>query len=145
MTTPTAPAGDTAAAASSGETANPDVEKVRSWTGLYAVIASDTAIAVAAILGITHFAGSGTANSQSLPQVVAILSSAFTAIATLTTAYFGIKSMANTANNLAGPPTGTAAARPVTTPTPTPTTTPTVAPAPEATLIPRRQIRRYRF
>jgi len=127
MTTPAASAGDTAAAASPGETSNPGVETVRSWTGLYAVVAGDIAIAVAAILGITHFATSGTANSQILPQVVAILSSAFTAIATMTTAYFGIKSMANTANNLAGPPTGTAASRPVPTTTPTPTTTTTSA------------------
>jgi hypothetical protein len=103
MTTPAAPAGGTS---------DPRVEKVRAWTGLCAVIAGDVAIALAAILGITHFATSGTANSQILPQVVAILSSAFTAIGTMTTAYFGIKSMANTANNLAGPPTGTAAPGP---------------------------------
>lgn len=100
MTTPTV---------SAGGTSDPRVEKVRAWTGLYAVIAGDVAIAAAAILGITHFAAGGPANAQILPQVVAILSSAFTAIGTMTTAYFGIKSMANTANNLAGPPTGVAA------------------------------------
>lgn len=108
MTTPDTPAGDT----SHRGTSDRGVEKVRAWTGLYAVIAGDIAIALAAILGITHFANSGTANSQVLPQVVAILSSAFTAIGTMTTAYFGIKSMANTANNIAGPPTGTAAPGP---------------------------------
>jgi len=102
----------TTPAASSGGTSDPRVEKVRAWTGLYAVIAGDVAIAVAAILGITHFATGAPANTQILPQVVAILSSAFTAIGTMTTAYFGIKSMANTANNLAGPPTGTAAPGP---------------------------------
>jgi len=102
----------TTPAASSGGTSDPRVEKVRAWTGLYAVIAGDVAIAVAAILGITHFATGAPANTQILPQVVAILSSAFTAIGTMTTAYFGIKSMANTANNLAGPPTGTAAPAP---------------------------------
>jgi hypothetical protein len=133
MTTPATSAGDTAAAGSPGETSDPGVETVRSWTGLYAVIAGDIAVALAAILGITHFATSGTVNSQILPQVVAILSSAFTAIATMTTAYFGIKSMANTANNLAGPPTGTAVPRPAPTTTPTPTPTP------------RSRIRRYRF
>ena len=98
----------TTPAASSGGTSDPGVERVRAWTGLAAVIAGDTAIALAAILGIIHFANSGTGNSQILPQVVAILSSAFTAIGTMTTAYFGIKSMANTANNIAGPPTGSA-------------------------------------
>jgi hypothetical protein len=104
MTTPAASAGGT----SDRGTSDRGVEKIRAWTGLYAVIAGDIAIALAAILGITHFANSGTVNSQVLPQVVAILSSAFTAIGTMTTAYFGIKSMANTANNIAGPPTGTA-------------------------------------
>jgi hypothetical protein len=103
---------DTPATASPGDTSDPQVEKVRAWTGLYAVVAGDIAIAVAAILGILHFATSGTAVAQILPQVVAILSSAFTAIGTMTTAYFGIKSMANTANNLAGPPTRTAAPAP---------------------------------
>ena len=110
----------TTAVASSGDTSDPKVEKVRAWTGLYAVIAGDIAIALAAILGITHFSTSGTTNSQVLPQVVAILSSAFTAIGTMTTAYFGIKSIANTANSLAGPPTGTAAPGPAPAPAPAP-------------------------
>jgi hypothetical protein len=86
------------------------------------------AIAVAAILGITHFATSAPANAQTLPQIVAILSSAFTAIGTMTTAYFGIKSMANTANNLAGPPTGTAT--PGSAPVPAPAPAPAPAPSP---------------
>jgi hypothetical protein len=114
----------TTPATSSEDTSDPRVERVRAWTGLYAVIVGDVAIAVAAILGITHFATSGTGNAQTLPQIVAILSSAFTAIGTMTTAYFGIKSMANTANNLAGPPTGTA------TPGPGPAPEPAPAPAP---------------
>jgi hypothetical protein len=116
MTTPAAPSGDTS---------DPGVEKVRAWTGLTAVIAGDVAIAVAAILGITHFATSAPANAQILPQIVAILSSAFTAIGTMTTAYFGIKSMANTATNLAGPPTGPGSA-----PVPAPVPAPAPAPAP---------------
>jgi hypothetical protein len=74
-------------------------------TGLLAVVAGDVAIALAAILGIVYVArGSGTSSPSA--QIAAILSSAFTAIGTMTTAYFGIKSMSNTANNLAGPPTG---------------------------------------
>jgi hypothetical protein len=67
-----------------------------------AVVAGDTAIALAAILGIMHFT-SGVPNSQTLPQVVAILSGAFTAIGTMTTAYFGIKAISNTAKNIATP------------------------------------------
>jgi hypothetical protein len=90
-------------------TSDAGVEKVRAWTGLFAVVAGDVAIALAATLGITHFATNGTSSSQVLPQVVAILSGAFTAIGTMTTAYFGIKSISNTAKNLAGPPTGKAA------------------------------------
>jgi len=53
-------------------------------------------------VGIIHFAGSGS-SSQALPQVVAILSGAFTAIGTMTTAYFGIKAMSNTAKSLKSP------------------------------------------
>lgn len=75
------------------------VEKVRAWAGLIAVVAGDTAIAIAAILGITHFA----AGANSASQIVAILSGAFTAIGTMTTAYFGIKAISNTAKNLAPP------------------------------------------
>ena len=59
MTTPAAPSGDTS---------DPGVEKVRAWTGLTAVIAGDVAIAVAAILGITHFATNAPANAQIFPQ-----------------------------------------------------------------------------
>jgi hypothetical protein len=84
----------------SPDSSDASVEKVRAWAGLIAVVAGDTAIAIAAILGITHFAASGT-SSQVLPQIVAILSGAFTAIGTMTTAYFGIKAMSNTAKNLA--------------------------------------------
>jgi hypothetical protein len=59
-------------------------------------VAGDVAIAVAAILAILHFPSSGNQSAQ----FVAILSSAFTAIGTMTTAYFGIKSMSNAAQAL---------------------------------------------
>jgi hypothetical protein len=108
MTTPSAPTTGPLA----GATSDPGVERVRAWTGLIAVVGGDVAIAIAAILGITHFAASGTQSSQILPQIVAILSSAFTAIGTMTTAYFGIKSMSNTAKSVAAPPTGTAGPAP---------------------------------
>jgi hypothetical protein len=92
------------------------VEKTRAWTGLAAVVAGDVAIALAAILGIVY-ASKGA--SAATAQIVAILSSGFTAIGTMTTAYFGIKSMSNTASSLAkstGRPAGapdTTAATPV--------------------------------
>jgi hypothetical protein len=97
MTAVAAPAAPAAPAASDDSASR--VEKVRAWAGLIAVVSGDAAIAIAATVGIIHFAGSGT-SSQVLPQVVAILSSAFTAIGTMTTAYFGIKAMSNTAKNL---------------------------------------------
>jgi hypothetical protein len=90
MTTPVPTAAD----------AESRVERMRALAGLLAVVAGDAAIAIAATVGIIHFAASGT-SSQVLPQVVAILSSAFTAIGTMTTAYFGIKAMSNTAKSLA--------------------------------------------
>lgn len=127
MTTPAA----STTRSSAGGTSDARVERVRAWTGLMAVVAGDVAIALAAILGITHFAANGTGSSQILPQIVAILSSAFTAIGTMTTAYFGIKSMANTANNVAGPPTGTAASAAPTAPAASPAapTAPVASPA----------------
>jgi hypothetical protein len=70
------------------------VEQTRARAGMFAVFASDIAIAVAAIWGVVEVNGSKNANATS---VVSILSSAFTAVATLTTAYFGIKATANTA------------------------------------------------
>jgi hypothetical protein len=74
-----------------------------------AVVAGDVAIAIAAILGILHFSSSGASSSgDQSTQFVAILTSAFTAIGTMTTAYFGIKSISNTAQALGqSPPTGT--------------------------------------
>ena len=48
--------------------------------------------AIAGVLIIRH-------DSASTTAVVSILSSAFTAVGTLTTAYFGIKATANTAKN----------------------------------------------
>lgn len=71
------------------------IEMRRARMGLYAVLASDVAIAVAAILGVVIIRN----DSASSTAVVSILSSAFTAVATLTTAYFGIKASANTAKN----------------------------------------------
>jgi len=77
------------------------IEQTRSITGLMAVLLSDAAIAIAAIVGIVFVAkspGGQTGGQTSFaPQIVAILSSAFTAVGTLTTAYFGIKGIANVA------------------------------------------------
>jgi hypothetical protein len=71
------------------------VEVKRAEMGLYAVLISDVAIAAAAIVGVIIISG----DSSSSTAIVSILSSAFTAVGTLTTAYFGIKASANTAKN----------------------------------------------
>jgi len=70
-----------------------DVEFTRAWTGLYVVLFGDAAIAAAAIYGVIRIAGKGTSGSL----LVSILTSAFTAVGTMTTAYFGIRATSATA------------------------------------------------
>jgi type IV secretory pathway VirB6-like protein len=70
-----------------------DVQRIRAWTGLLVVVFGDVAIAAAATWGIIKSAG--TANAQ----LVSILTSAFTAISTMTTAYFGIRAASNMAQS----------------------------------------------
>ncbi|MFI9248655.1 hypothetical protein [Streptomyces sp. NPDC053069] len=74
------------------------VEKTRSLTGCVAVLVGDLAITVAAVLGIWW--------TRDTRDSVAILSSAFTAVTSMTTAYFGIKGISNTAQRVvhAAPP-----------------------------------------
>jgi hypothetical protein len=81
----------TLAAGTSGN----DVQRTRAWTGLWVVVGGDVVIGVAAIIAVARMA-SGSGNEAAM---VSILTSAFTAIATMTTAYFGIKSMSNTAQS----------------------------------------------
>lgn len=68
------------------------VQRTRAYTGLLVVLAGDALIAGAAIFGIWKF-------GRDIGQTVAILSSAFTAIGTMTTAYFGIRAATNTAQS----------------------------------------------
>jgi len=89
------------------------VEKTRARTGLTAVVTGDVVIALAAILGVLALKDKTTPTDS----IVAVLSSGFTAIGTLTTAYFGIKATANTATtslaaNAAAASTSPAAAAP---------------------------------
>ena len=71
------------------------VDRTRAWTGLYVVVGGDVAIVAAVVVALFKFAGpSATAGSTSL---AAVLSSAFAAISTMTTAYFGIRASSNTA------------------------------------------------
>jgi hypothetical protein len=79
-----------------------EVQKVRAWTGLLVVAVGDLAIVIAAFVGIVHVSNSGTHASS----IVAILSSGFTAIGTMTTAYFGIRAASNTAQSSMKKPPG---------------------------------------
>jgi hypothetical protein len=92
---PAAGAGTPTPAPSNSDAADSGVLKTRAWTGLLVVIFGDIAIALAAILAVVHVTNSG----QNGSLVVSIASSAFTAIGTMTTAYFGIRSMSNTAQS----------------------------------------------
>jgi hypothetical protein len=76
------------------------VDKTRSRSGLGAVVAGDIAIASAVITAIILMSR-GSGSSQVTAQIAAILGGGFTAIGTMTTAYFGIKSISNTASNIA--------------------------------------------
>jgi hypothetical protein len=72
-----------------------DVDATRAWTGLWVVVAGDVAIAVGAILGVLKVLSVGSGTGATI--AVSILTSAFTAVGTMTTAYFGIRASSNTA------------------------------------------------
>ncbi|MGW1050644.1 hypothetical protein [Streptomyces sp. NPDC002521] len=65
------------------------IQTTRAWTGLLVVLTGDAAIAVGAIWVALRTASG--------PEVVSILTSAFTAITAITTAYFGIRAATNSA------------------------------------------------
>ncbi len=84
------------------------IQITRAWTGLLAVVVGDLVVA-AVVIAATLSA------NVAAETLVAILASAFTAVATLTTAYFGIRAIANTAQRAveqAGQP-GTQAVQPI--------------------------------
>ncbi|MEU9286008.1 hypothetical protein AB0D57_15110 [Streptomyces sp. NPDC048275] len=111
-----------------------DLERYRARYGLQAVLLSNLAIAVVAIVGVWRLDGDKAV-------IVGVLTSAFTAVSSMTTAYLGIKAVSNTAKAMSQgdssrrePTTPsqqpqTPAAAPVTTPVTTPATTPVTAPA----------------
>jgi hypothetical protein len=81
-----------------------DVDRTRAWTGLMVIVGGDAAIAIAVVVALFHFANAtGSSNSAVLAS---ILSSAFAAIGTMTTAYFGIRESSNTAQRSIKHPTG---------------------------------------
>ncbi|WP_406457224.1 hypothetical protein OH768_25275 [Streptomyces sp. NBC_01622] len=79
---------------------NTDLEKVRARYGLLAVVGSNVAITAVAIFGVWQLDGDRAV-------IVGVLSSAFTAMASLTTAYLGIKAVSNTAQSMSNKNVGT--------------------------------------
>jgi hypothetical protein len=69
------------------------VERTRAWTGLWVVVAGDLLIFGGALVAVLKL----TSNGTSATAIVSIMTSAFTTIGTMTTAYFGIKSASTTA------------------------------------------------
>ncbi|MFI8520818.1 hypothetical protein ACIGEZ_23770 [Streptomyces sp. NPDC085481] len=69
-------------------------ERVRSLAGLLAVLVSDTAIVMVTIWGVDKLGG------LKAPEAIALVTGAFTAVSTMTTAYLGIKAVSNTAQVL---------------------------------------------
>ncbi|WP_405949085.1 hypothetical protein OG588_23850 [Streptomyces prunicolor] len=70
-----------------------DLEKIRARYGLLAVTGSNIAITAVAIFGVWQLNGDRAV-------MVGVLTSAFTAMAGLTTAYLGIKAVSNTAQSM---------------------------------------------
>ncbi|POX58391.1 hypothetical protein C3492_38325 [Streptomyces sp. Ru62] len=71
-----------------------ELEKDRARYGLLAVVVSNLAIAAVAVFGVWQLDGDKAV-------IVGILTAAFTAVSSTTTAYLGIKAVSNTAKSLA--------------------------------------------
>jgi len=78
-----------------GGISDESVDKTRAWTGLYVVVGGDVAIMAAVVVALFKIAD--TTVDASTAVLAAILSSAFAAIGTMTTAYFGIRASSTTA------------------------------------------------
>ncbi|MBW8797257.1 MAG: hypothetical protein JF597_27755 [Streptomyces sp.] len=80
------------------------LEKDRARYGLLAVVVSNLSIAAVAVFGVWRLNG-----NESV--IIGVLTAAFTAVSSMTTAYLGIKAVSNTAKSMAAavstPPTGT--------------------------------------
>ncbi|MFF7949380.1 hypothetical protein [Streptomyces griseorubiginosus] len=101
------------------------LELARARYGLFAVLASNLAIAGVAVIGVWRLDGDKAV-------IVGVLTAAFTAVSSMTTAYLGIKAISNTARSIAlGERHERAAAA---APAPTPAAVPAPAPAPAASV-----------
>ncbi|MGC0339639.1 MULTISPECIES: hypothetical protein [Streptomyces] len=70
------------------------LELARARYGLFAVLASNLAIAGVAVVGVWRLDGDKAV-------IVGVLTAAFTAVSSMTTAYLGIKAVSNTARAIA--------------------------------------------
>ncbi|MFB7247934.1 hypothetical protein ACFCYX_36375 [Streptomyces populi] len=75
-------------------TRDTELEKDRARYGLAAVVMSNLAIAGIAIFGVWQLDGDKAV-------IVGVLTAAFTAVSSMTTAYLGIKAISNTARSIA--------------------------------------------
>ncbi|WP_333764931.1 hypothetical protein [Streptomyces sp. IBSBF 2390] len=71
-----------------------ELEKDRARYGLLAILVSNLAIAGVAIFGVWRLDGDKAV-------IVGVLTAAFTAVSSMTTAYLGIKAISNTAKSIA--------------------------------------------
>ncbi|MFJ9344991.1 hypothetical protein [Streptomyces sp. NPDC101237] len=71
-----------------------ELEKVRARYGLLAVVISNLAIAAVAVFGVWRLSGDTSV-------IIGVLTAAFTAVSSMTTAYLGIKAVSNTAKAIA--------------------------------------------
>jgi len=71
-----------------------ELEKYRARYGLLAIVVSNIAIAGVAAFGVWRLNGDKAV-------IVGVLSAAFTAMSSMTTAYLGIKAVSNTARSIA--------------------------------------------
>ena len=71
-----------------------ELEKDRARYGLLAVVISNLAIAGVAVFGVWRLDGDKAV-------IVGVLTAAFTAVSSMTTAYLGIKAVSNTARSIA--------------------------------------------
>ncbi|MET9083854.1 hypothetical protein ABZX77_18530 [Streptomyces sp. NPDC004237] len=81
------------------------LEKDRARYGLLAVVISNLAIAGVAVVGVWQLHGDKSV-------IIGVLSAAFTAVSSMTTAYLGIKAVSNTAKSIVSSATATAATAP---------------------------------
>lgn len=75
-----------------------DVQVVRARVGVTVVAVGDVVIVTVAIVATALMA----AHNSSSASIVSVVTAAFTAIGTLTTAYFGIRATSNTAQAVTG-------------------------------------------